>query len=172
MNERLDEDFISLVNQNMGIATKVSRLYFMDDDEREDALQEMMFQLFRSYKSFDGRSKFSTWMYSVCLNTALTYHRKSKNRKEERLMPIHHQIADQPLSDKDETVSLLFQAIGKLTALKKAIIFLYLENMSYDEIASVTGLTKSNVSVKLVRIKKELELELRKTIKSIEDVNF
>lgn len=172
MDNRSDDSFVQQVNQNIGIAHKVSRLYFTDPGEREDVLQEMMYQLWRSFKSFDGRSKFSTWMYSVCLNTALTYRRKNRNRKEEPLNEAHHQIAEASYLGKDEAISMLFRAISSLSPLNKAIILLYLENMSYDEIADVTGLTKSNVSVKLVRIKKELETELRKTIKSIEDVNY
>ncbi len=171
MNERLDATFVEQVNQNLGIAHKVCRLYFPYEDEREDVLQEMMYQLWKSYRSFDGRSKFSTWMYRVCLNTVLTYQRKKRAKKEEPLAPTHHQIAEESAPERDETVRLLFEAIRKLSPLNKAIILLYLENMSYEEIANVTGLTRSNVSVKLVRIKKELETELKKTIKTIEDVN-
>ncbi|HEY9486978.1 MAG TPA: sigma-70 family RNA polymerase sigma factor [Chryseosolibacter sp.] len=68
-----DEAFLLQVNANLGIAHKVCRLYFDAPDDREDALQEMMYQLWRSYANFGGRAKFSTWMYSVCLRTALTY---------------------------------------------------------------------------------------------------
>jgi RNA polymerase sigma factor (sigma-70 family) len=172
MNEGLSATFVEQLNHNIGIAYKVCRLYFAHEDEREDVLQEMMYQLWKSYKSFDGRSKFSTWMYRVCLNTVLTYQRKRQPKKEEPLAATHHQIAEEISPDKDETVRLLFEAIRKLSPLNKAIILLYLENVSYEEIASVMGLTRSNVSVKLVRIKKELETDLKKTIKSIEDVNY
>lgn len=171
MEYQLDDVFVQEVNQNLGIAHKVCRLYFADSADREDVLQEMMYQLYKSYKSFDGRSKFSTWMYRVCLNTALIYRRKNRKRNEESLDPRHHQIADQPSDNKDEAISYLVDAIGTLSPLNKAIILLYLENLTYEEIANITGLTKSNVSVRLVRIKKELESELRKKIKSIEDVN-
>jgi len=172
MNYHLDDEFVEKVNQNIGIAHKVCRLYFDYTDERDDVLQEMMYQLWRSYKSFDGRSKFSTWMYRVCLNTALTYQRKYQRGKTESLDSKHDEIEAEISSDKSQASALLRNAIGKLTSVNKAIILLYLEDMSYEEIANITGLTKSNVSVKLVRIKKELESELRKTIKSIEDVNF
>jgi RNA polymerase sigma factor (sigma-70 family) len=169
---QLDDEFVEKVNQNIGIAHKVSRIYFNYTDERDDVLQEMMYQLWRSYKSFDGRSKFSTWMYSVCLNTALTYQRKYQRDKMESLDTHHYQIEAEGSPDKDQASGLLFDAIGKLTPVNKAIILLYLEDMSYEEIANITGLTKTNVSVKLVRIKKELESELKNTIKSLENVNF
>lgn len=157
----VDNTFIQLINQNLGIAHKVGRIYFPDADDREDALQEMMYQLWRSYSRFDGRSKFSTWMYRVCLNTALTYRKKVNKEKTETLSVTHHQIAEQPSINQEESIALLFDAIATLSHLNKAIILLYLENMSYEEIATITGLSKSNVSVRLVRIKKELETQLK-----------
>lgn len=169
MAEFLDHTFIDLLNQNLGIAHKVCRVYFQDADDRNDVVQEMMYQLWRSYPGFDGRSKFSTWMYRVCLNTALTYRRKSKTTKMESLSLTHQQIPDQASESKEEEeeVALLLDAIATLSGLNKAIILLYLEDMSYEEIAAVTGLTKSNVSVRLVRIKKELEVQLSQKIKSL-----
>lgn len=171
MAEALDEEFISEINKNLGIAHKVVRLYFADPDEREDVLQEMMYQLWRSYPGFNRRSKFSTWMYSVCLNTALTYVRRNRKHRHETVSLTHDQIADQPAESTDEAIALLYEAIAALSPLNKAIILLYLEDISYDEIAEITGLTKTNVSVRLVRIKRELETELRKKLKSIEDAN-
>ncbi len=164
MADPLNDSFIQQINQNLGIAHKVARLYFADMDDREDVLQEMMYQLWRSYKGFAGNSKFSTWMYSVCLNTALTYKRKDKTQKNESLSHTHHQIANPPSENRNEEIELLFDTIAKLQPVNKAIILLYLEKMSYEEIAAITGLSKSNVSVRLVRIKKELEIEMRKKI--------
>lgn len=160
VHNQTNADFLEVINQNIGIAHKVCRIYFQDTAEREDVLQEMMYQLWRSYQHFDGHSKFSTWMYRVCLNTALTYKRKTIKHRAERLSESHHQIGEQHGGANQEDISLLFDAIAALSSLNKAIILLYLENMSYEEIASITGLTKSNVSVRLVRIKKDLELRL------------
>ena len=164
MKEILDDTFIQLINQNIGIAHKVSGIYFLDTNDREDVFQEMMYQLWKSYKQFDNRSKFSTWMYSVCLNTALTYHRKNKNNRNESLSLKHLEMAEQSNQHQEENIKLLFQAITTLHPLNKAIVLLYLDDLSYEEIATITGLTKSNVSVRLVRIKKELEIQLKKTI--------
>ena len=172
MADSTDDVFIQQINQNLGIAHKICRVYFSDADDREDVLQEMMYQLYKSYRSFDGRSKFSTWMYSVCLNTALTYRRKGIKQKYEPLTASHDQLANPPVSNKDEEINLLFAAIATLSPLNKAIILLYLEDMSYEEIAEITGLSKSNVGVRLVRIKRDLETEMRKRIKYNEDVNL
>lgn len=172
MEDVSDDTFIQQINQNLGIAHKICRVYYTDPDDREDVLQEMMYQLYKSYSSFDGRSKFSTWMYSVCLNTALIYRRKGLRQKHESLARSHHQIAAPPANEKDEAINMLLEAIGTLPPLNKAIVLLYLEDLSYEEIASITGLSKSNVGVKLVRIKRDLEIEMKKKIKSIEDVNL
>ena len=163
MESSQKESFVTHLNQNLGIAHKICRVYFTDDDDRQDAFQEMMYQLWNSFPAFKGKSKFSTWMYQVCLNTAMTFRRKNK-RNEELLLNSHNQIADQP-SDSEEDIELLLKAIGTLSVLNKAIILLYLEEMSYDEIAGITGLSKANVSVKLVRIKRELELIMKPHVK-------
>lgn len=161
--EALDQAFLSEVNQNIGIVHKVARLYFTDPDERDDVIQEMMYQLWRSYPRFNRRSKFSTWMYSVCLNTALTHVRKRSRRRKETLSETHLEIAEPLTEDKEEKIAALYKAIGKLSELNRAIIMLYLEDLSYEEIATVTGLSRSNVGVRLVRIKNELERQMTKT---------
>lgn len=154
-----DQTFLGLLNENLGIAHKIARAYFSNTDDREDCLQEMVYQLWRSYPNFQGKSKFSTWMYQVCLNTALTY-RKRNPARNEPLNESHLNVAGSDARS-DEDINQLFKAIGTLTPVNKAIILLYLDDMSYEEIATITGLTKSNVSVKLVRIKKELESKLQ-----------
>jgi RNA polymerase sigma-70 factor (ECF subfamily) len=150
----------------------VCNVYFSASEEKEDVLQEMMYQLWRSYQSFQQNSKFSTWMYRVCLNTALTYLRKNKRNKDESIAPKHYQIPDQGGSGSDENIEILYKAISLLSPINKAIILLYLEDMSYEEIADVTSLSKSNVSVRLVRIKTALEKQLRKQLNTIEDEKY
>jgi RNA polymerase sigma factor (sigma-70 family) len=162
MKDSLNDAFIQQINQNLGIAHKICRVYFTDTNDREDVFQEMMYQLYKSYASFDGRSKFSTWMYSVCFNTALTYRRKDRARKHEVLTHSHEQVAAPVVSHDAEAIDSLYKAIATLPPLNRAIVLLFLEDLSYDEIAEITGLTKANVSVRLVRIKRSLEGELKK----------
>jgi RNA polymerase sigma-70 factor (ECF subfamily) len=169
MAAHLDDKFIEEINQNIGIAHKVCRIYFPGSDEQEDILQEMMYQLWRSYPTFQHQAKFSSWMYRVCLNTASTYLRKSKKNQEKPITDKHHQIPDLSHERSDENLDMLYQAIGMLTVVNKAVILLYMEDLSYEEIAQITGLTVSNVSVRLVRIKKELEKQLNH-LNTTEDV--
>lgn len=150
---------MDLINANLGIAHKVCRIYFRARADREDAMQEMMYQLWRSYPRFDGRSKFSTWMYSVCLNTALMQLRKNKNNKNESLSE-EHDVIDETTNN-EESFELLAQQIQALSPVNKAIMLLYLDEMSYDEIAEITGLTKTNVSVRIMRAKKEIGEKLK-----------
>ena len=153
----IDAHFLQLANANIGIAHKVCRIYFRDPEDQADVLQEMMYQLWRSFEKFDNRSKFSTWMYSVCLNTALTFKRRSDRRRTAEMVLEHEQTADPVESDHEAAISALYSAIATLSPINRAIIMLYLEELSYDEIAQITGLSRSNVSVRLVRAKKELQ---------------
>jgi len=171
MSAALDETFLQQINQHLGIAHKVCGLYFTNAEEKQDVVQEMLYQLWRSYPGFDGRSKFSTWMYSVCLNTTLTYLRKNIKHKSQSLSQRHQQIPDKPAGDQEAQTQLLFEAIAALSQLNKAIVLLYLEDLSYAEIAQITGLSRSNVSVRLVRIKKELEAIMKKQSKLYSDVS-
>jgi RNA polymerase sigma factor (sigma-70 family) len=162
MRESTDNSFIQQVNQNLGIPHKISRAYFQDAEDRADAFQEMMYQLWRSYESFQGHAKFSTWMYRVCLNTAMTYKRKSSKASFDSLSDRYDQLVAPSVSGGEEEMEFLFKAIATLSPVNKAVVLLYLEDLSYEEIAGITGLSKSNVSVKMFRIKKELEVLLKK----------
>jgi RNA polymerase sigma factor (sigma-70 family) len=165
--QRITEDkFVNDINQNMGIIHKISNIYFIDADDRKDACQEILYQLWRSYPGFKGGSKFSTWMYKVALNTAITY-----SKKGSREVPTDMQTgnweqlaAGNEQQHVNERLALLYAAINALSVTDKAITLLYLEDNSYDEIAEITGLTKTNVSVRLVRIKKALKEKLKNII--------
>ena len=152
--------FLDLINAHIGIANKISRVYTNNEEDRQDLLQEMMYQLWRSFPSFDKRSKFSTWMYKVCLNTSLTYKKKKSPKNTLLIHVIHEQIPDQPQATEDEAIIALYRSISTLDPVNKALILLYLEELSYEEIANISGLSKANVSVKLVRIKRYLEKTL------------
>lgn len=120
MSDPIDNSFIQMINTHVGIAVKISRVYGQNAEESEDLLQEMMYQLWRSFASFDRRSKFSTWMYRVGLNTALTFRKKYQKEKMESLSHNHEEIPDQAIQNREEDIALLFKAIGTLTPLNKA----------------------------------------------------
>lgn len=167
MNEDLEDRFMADLNQNIGIVHRVCNIYFIyDREEREDLFQEITYQAWKSFAGFKGQSKFSTWMYRIALNTAITHLRKSKRRPDlEKLSEKHEQVSeDNEQKVKDEQMNFLYAAINTLSDVNKAIIFLYLEDHSYEEIASITGLTKTNVSVRILRIKKLLEEKSKKNL--------
>ncbi|RDC63649.1 RNA polymerase sigma factor [Adhaeribacter pallidiroseus] len=166
MTAPLDALFLAEVNQHLGIAHKVCRMYVSAVEEQEDLLQEIMYQLWRSYASFQHQARFSTWMYQVCLNTAITCLRKNQKNKAKALTGKHLQIPDYTYAPSEDHLEILYRAIGNLTAVNKALILLYLEDLSYEEMAQITGLTVSNVSVRLVRTKKELEKQLNNLSKT------
>ncbi len=157
------EEFISMVNQNLGIIHKVSMTYCYNCTDREDLVQDIFLQLWRSYDSYKGDSKFSTWLYRVALNTAISSLRKKKDLVNMATLPDtrSYEVID---IEKEEQTRLLFSAISQLNKIDKALIFLWLEERKYDEISEITGLSKTTVSVRLVRIRKKLE----EIIKSME----
>ncbi|QGY44905.1 sigma-70 family RNA polymerase sigma factor [Maribellus comscasis] len=156
--------FSELIEKNQGLIHKITLVYVDNPADREDLFQEICLQLWKSYPNFRGKSKFSTWMYRVALNTAISNIRKMKSSIAFESIKEYKQIpAD--FAEDNEDVLQLYRAIGQLNRIDKAIILLWLEEKSYDEIASITGLTKSNVSVKLMRIKKKLEEIVNQTVK-------
>mgnify|MGYP000491555910 CR=1 FL=1 len=146
--------FLVLIKEHQGIIHKICRLYRESKEDREDLFQEILYQLWKSVASFDNRSKFSTWMYRVALSTAVAVYRKNK------LGILYHadlpdQVEEQ--EPEDEQHELLLQAIKKLNDTDKGLILLYLEDLSYKEIAEITGITENNVGVRLKRIRDKIQ---------------
>ena len=145
-----------MVYSNMGIIYKICKLYAEREDQ-EDLKQEIIYQLWKSYPSYRGDSKFQSWMYRVALNTAMLGLRARK-MKYTGLTDQELKTSEDPFEKQDEEarVKLLYRQISKLKDLDKTIIFLYLEQCSYEEIAEITGISTKNVSVRLVRIREKL----------------
>ena len=153
--------FVERVHGAQGILRGICAVYTQDEDSHKDLRQEMLLQLWRSYRSFHNQSSFSTWMYRVALNTALMYRRKQKRLLRtvsiDDVTPPHAE--DQPAVD-DEDVQILYRCIHLLPKLDRAVILMQLERKRYQEIADVTGLSEDNVSVRIVRIKQKLRTML------------
>jgi len=156
----LEKEFLDIVGANQGIIHKVCNIYCDDEEDRNDLFQEILAQLWKSYPSFRKESKFTTWMYRVALNTAITSFKKIRRQPGfNRLSDQNLQIADEMSSlEMDENIALLKQAVSKLSGIEKLIILLFLENKNYEEIAEITGITQNYVRVKMNRIKKKLKL--------------
>ena len=150
------EYFIDMVFKHIAIVYKICNLY-AKDGEKDDLKQEIIYQLWKSFPSYKGTAKFQTWMYRVALNTALLELRAKKIKYTELTEnEFNKQYESYDNSDKKKKVQLLYFFISKLNDLDKAIIFLYLEQNTYNEIAEITGINEKNVSVRLVRIKEKL----------------
>lgn len=155
----LTDIFVSLLSDNKGIIHKVCNIYCNTSDEKKDMMQEITLQLWRAYPNFNEKAKFSTWMYRIALNTAITNIRKSKRSPLlEALSEKQYRLPEkEDIPNMDYEVNMLYKAIAKLNDIDKGIILLYLEKKSYSEIGEITGLTEKNISVKIVRIKKKLK---------------
>ncbi|MEM1320545.1 MAG: sigma-70 family RNA polymerase sigma factor [Bacteroidota bacterium] len=153
------QDFNSIIQQYHPVLYKISRAYTDKDMDFEDLYQEMLIQLWQSLKNFKGQSKLSTWIYQVVLNTALSYNRQRKRVRQLlplQAMPAQLVAEESTHQDREKEITLLYQCIRELKKSDRSIILLHLEGKSYDEIAEITGLSKSNVGVKLNRTKKRL----------------
>lgn len=166
MHQDQEVAFLAALNQHLGLVYRVSRLYGSDPAERQDLQQEIQYQLWKAYPGFLGTAKFSTWLYRVALNTALTYDRhRRRHPPAEPLSAEALAVAAPPESTAAEhRLRLLYEAIERLGPVDKAVVLLYLEEQSYAQIAEVTGLSTGAVSVRLVRIRKQLELYLKEPL--------
>ncbi|MFV0142304.1 MULTISPECIES: RNA polymerase sigma factor [Empedobacter] len=151
--------FTELVEKNQGIIHKVCRIYTDDKDSHDDLFQEIVLQLWRSYDSFKGDSKFSTWMYRVSLNTAITLIRKKTKSSETDFNEA--QFLNLTSDDKDEfleeRITLLYAAIRLLNDVERALVLLFLEDLPYKDIAETLGISEVNARVKMNRVKIKLK---------------
>ncbi len=157
-----EESFVQLIEANKGIIIKICNAYCPDKNFREDLAQEIVYQLWKSGKTFQPGYKFSTWMYRIALNVAISFYRKEKKQPELVSYADQTDTADinEGIPEMEEKVNRLQQLINEMNALDKAMMILYLESKSYAEIAEVLGITETNVATKLSRIKGRLKQRL------------
>ena len=151
--------FLELIEQNQDVVHKITAVYASNRDDRRDLGQDIICQLRKSFQSFRGDSKFTTWMYKVALNTALLNVRRRRSSLPTESLKEHHGYIPAECDDQEKfgKITDLYGAINKLRKFDRAVILLYLEQLTYKEIAEVIGITETNVSVRLVRIKKRLK---------------
>ena len=150
------KEFVDILNNHRGLIYKVCHLYCDDPEDRKDLFQEIVLQVWKSLGSFRQESTIGTWMYRIALNTAITHFRKEK-RLGGKVSLTGIDIPDlNDSSEKEDQLIELFKAIENLDRIDKSIILLYLEEKNYEEISEITGLTRTNVGVRLNRIKIKL----------------
>ena len=151
-----NKKFNDLIKENRGLIHKITLMYTTTTAEKEDLYQEICLQLWRSIGNFRVESKFSTWLYRVAINTAInTVRKQNKSVPTVELDPERHYISKD--SNRKQQTDFLMKAISKLNNIDRAITLLWLEELKYEEISEIIGLTRSAISVRLVRIKKKLE---------------
>lgn len=158
-----EEKFVQVIRENEGIIYKVSSIYAQAREDRLDLYQEIVLQLWKAWKKYRGEAKVSTWMYRVAMNTGITYIRKQKKRAKQ--VELNAQLLNQGENFDpalEERMNLLYRHIESLGKLDKGLILLYLEDRNYEEIAEITGLSKSNVGTRLSRIKQKLKNQMLK----------
>ncbi|MBC7938118.1 MAG: sigma-70 family RNA polymerase sigma factor [Rhizobacter sp.] len=152
--------FLALIEQNKGIIIKICNSYCKNKNDREDLAQEMIYQLWRSGQSFNADYKFSTWMYRVALNVAISFYRQHKQLNNNvALSEWHIEIEDGPEehTDKENNIHLLQQFISEMKELDKAVLLLWSDSKSYREISEIIGISETNVATKISRLKDKLK---------------
>lgn len=159
MSNSLEQSFVTQLRENQNIIHKICRLYSSGEDAHNDLFQEITIQLWKAFPKFRGDSKFSTWAYRVGLNTAITLYRKSTRMVGTTDMEGKKQFIapDDYNFEEEEQIKLLYKAVQQLNDIEKALVFMYLEDKNYEEIAETLGITEVNARVKMNRIKGKLK---------------
>lgn len=159
-NNDTENEFLSMLEQNIGIIIKISNVYTYTTQDRKELISDIIFELWKSYPKFKGNSKVSTWLYRVALNIALKSKRKRDNNKillvDELLTFDANGFFDTLEEDRSE-INQLYKCIEQLDPINKAIILLYLDEKSNNEIAIIIGISRTNVSTRLSRIREQLK---------------
>ncbi|MCS4434747.1 RNA polymerase sigma factor [Aquiflexum gelatinilyticum] len=159
----IKEHFTKVIKANEGLIYKITTLYTDEKQDRKDLYQEIVYQVWKSFGSFQEQSKLSTWMYRVALNTAIFHLKKTKKRPD--TIPFEFEMESLIAEDdkvEEERIKLLYEQIQQLNLLDKGIILLFLEGKSHEEIAEIVGISTSNVGTKISRIKEKLKSQIKK----------
>lgn len=157
-------EFEARLQEHRGIVFKIANTYCPEREERDDLVQEICLQLWRAYPGYDTERRFSTWMYRVALNTAISFARTVRVRKR-RVVSLDEAAGDAtahapPPGELDERVERLYRSLHGLAELDRALVLLYLEDRPYREIAEVLGISETNVGTKLTRLKQTLRRDV------------
>lgn len=150
-------EFTDLLRRHAGLIHKIAYAYCRDTADREDMVQEVVLQLWRSRDRYDERYKETTWIYRIAVNVAISIHRRERRHRVGRLSLDDHAITIvEPVVEPSEQVQLLLRFIDDLGVLDKALVLLYLDGHDHASIAGVLGISASNVGTKVLRIKNKL----------------
>lgn len=150
--------FLSVIDANKGIIYKIANSYCKNSENRNDLVQEIIIQLWKSFGNYNEQYQLSTWIYRIALNVAISFYRKQKKDVSTPLTEsLIERLPEEEPGEKDENVSMLYRFINGLDELNKALMLLYLDGKSHREMAEVLGISESNVATKIGRIKENLK---------------
>jgi RNA polymerase sigma-70 factor (ECF subfamily) len=162
LTEAQEKSFITLIKEHQGLIHKVCILYETDKEARNDLFQEIVLQLWKSFPTFRGDSKITTWMYRIALNTAISGLRKlGRKIKTEELNDHHFNISDTHSDQHEDDLQRLQWAIRQLSEIERAMVMMALDEIPYEEIAETIGITQNNVRVRMNRIREKLRNLIR-----------
>lgn len=159
------EIFTAAIKENESFIYKIASVYTNTAEDRNDLVQEIIYQLWKSFDSFKQQSALSTWVYRVALNVALYQLKLAK--KKVITIPVDDRVMNTTETDNsedEEQWKIFKQQVNKLNLLDKGIVMLYADNKSYDEIADIIGISKSNVGTRLLRIKEKIKSQIQKNV--------
>ena len=152
--EKHEKEFVRIVEENKATIYMVCYMFSKDREEVDDLFQESLIAMWRGFESFRGDANIRSWIYRVALNTCISVERKKSRRPESSRLKMDINL----FLDTDEDnrqVQALRNRIGQLGVFDRAIVLLWLENLSYEEIGAIVGISAKNVSVRLVRIREQ-----------------
>jgi RNA polymerase sigma-70 factor (ECF subfamily) len=170
MKASKNETFIKTIDTHKKIIYKIVNSYCQNKEDRKDLEQEIIIQLWNSFDKYNTEYKYSTWMYRIALNVAISFYRKEKKwsvRNDFYNEDLIYSIPDEEEynTELDQNIKLLQEFIDRLNELNKALMLLYLEEKPYDEISEILGISKTNVATKISRLKLRLKKEFQRNIK-------
>jgi RNA polymerase sigma factor (sigma-70 family) len=160
----IQERFQARLEEHKKILYKICNSYCRDRDARDDLAQEIIIQLWQSFGKYDESRRFSTWMYRIALNVAISFYRRERTRTRHVISDEEHVLeAANETESQSEEMRVLYQFIEGLDPLNKALVLLYLDGNNYQEIAEVVGISETNVATKISRLKSKMKQELGET---------
>jgi RNA polymerase sigma-70 factor (ECF subfamily) len=158
-DNRHKNEFLDILEKNIGIIQKIARAYSKTAQDKEDLINDITLELWKSFERFRGDSKISTWIYRVALNTSMNSRRKKGKDKLLFLDDLKQFESPGWLIEQPDSLNteILYQCIDELNQINKAIILLYLDGNSHDEISAITGVSKTNVGTRISRIKEQIK---------------
>ena len=158
-----EAEFIESIALHQNIIHKVCNLYMNNEQDKKDLFQEVVLNAWKGFQNFKGDAKFSTWLYRVALNTAITFYRKEKNQLKTSVFneAYTNSFIDSPAAE-DEQINAMYRSISELSDVDKALVMLYLEDYPYHDIGEIMGISANNVAVKMSRIKTRLKENSKK----------